>query len=222
MPVLTRPDGEIYYETFGEGFAVLLFAPGGLRSRIEMWPAAAGGPPRPWVDWTQALPAAGFTAVAMDQRNAGRSRTEIRADHGWHTYAADHLALMDHLGFEKFHVLGGCIGGSFCLKAIQAAPHRVTAAVLQNPIGLHPEHPEYFLDSHAEWSREQLPPGRSWMRRRSPGSAAPCGMVTSCSASIARLSAVARCRPCCCRGRISRIRRRPVPNSRPCCPGSKS
>src|SRR5271165_2370053 len=91
MPCLARPDGTICYEKFGDGFPVLLLAPGGLRSRMEMWPAPAGGPPRPWVDWTRALPAAGFTAVAMDQRNAGQSRTEIHADHGWHTYAADHF-----------------------------------------------------------------------------------------------------------------------------------
>jgi len=156
MPVLTRPDGEIHYEVHGAGYPVLLFAPGGLRSRTEMWPAPAGGPPRPWVDWTQALPEAGFTAIAMDQRNAGSSRADVKADHGWHTYAADHVALMDHLGFERFHVLGGCIGGSFCLKIAETVPHRVTAAVLQNPIGLHPEHTDYFPRSHAEWSREQL------------------------------------------------------------------
>ena len=155
MPFLDRPDGRIRYEVHGAGFPVLLFAPGGLRSRLEMWPSPPGGPARPWVDWTRALPEAGFTAIAMDQRNAGESRTEIRADHGWHTYAADHLALMDHLGFPRFHVLGGCIGGSFCLKAIKAAPERVASAVLQNPIGRHPEHPGYFPDSHAEWSREQ-------------------------------------------------------------------
>lgn len=155
MTVLNRPDGEIHYKIHGEGFPVLLFAPGGLRSRMEMWPSPVAGPPRSWVDWTQALPASGFTAVAMDQRNAGQSRTDIQADHGWQTYAADHLALMDHLGFDRFHVLGGCIGGSFCLKAVQAAPKRVVTAVLQNPIGLHPEHREYFPDSHVEWSREQ-------------------------------------------------------------------
>jgi pimeloyl-ACP methyl ester carboxylesterase len=155
MPMLSRPDGQIHYQTFGMGFPVLLFAPGGLRSRMEMWPAPEGGPPRPWVDWTAALPAAGFTAVAMDQRNAGQSRTAIEADHGWHTYAADHMALMDHLGFDRFHVLGGCIGGSFCLKAVQTAPTRVTAAVLQNPIGLHPEDQTYFPNSHRDWSAEQ-------------------------------------------------------------------
>ena len=155
MPVLTRPDGDIQYQVHGAGYPVLLFAPGGLRSRMEMWSAAPGGPARPWVDWTVALPAAGFTAIAMDQRNAGQSRTAIAADHGWDTYARDHLALMDHLGFDRFHVLGGCIGGSFCLNAIRLAPQRVTAAVLQNPIGLHPTEPDYFPAAHADWSREQ-------------------------------------------------------------------
>jgi pimeloyl-ACP methyl ester carboxylesterase len=51
--------------------------------------------------------------------------------------------------------LGGCIGGSFCLKIAQVAPDRVTSAVLQNPIGLHPDHPEYFPESHIAWSAEQ-------------------------------------------------------------------
>ncbi len=155
MPILARPDGVIHYQVHGAGFPVLLFAPGGLRSRMEMWPSPPGGPARPWVDWTRALPEAGFCAVAMDQRNAGQSRTEIRADHGWHTYTADHLALMDHLGFPRFHVLGGCIGGSYCLNAVAAAPGRVASAVLQNPIGVHPEHSTYFPDSHRDWSAEQ-------------------------------------------------------------------
>jgi len=154
MPLLARPDGEIRYETFGAGFPVLLFAPGGLRSTIEFWGAPADGPPRPWVDWTRALAAAGFTAIAMDQRNAGRSRADVKADHGWHTYAADHLALMDHLGFDRFHVLGGCIGGSFCMMAAKTAPDRVVAQVLQNPIGRNPEHPDFFENMHADWSGE--------------------------------------------------------------------
>ncbi len=155
MPMLKRPDGEIYYEEFGKGFPILLFAPGGLRSRLEMWHHPANGPQRTWCDWTQVLADAGYHVVAMDQRNAGRSRTAIEADHGWHTYAADHMALMDHVGADRFHVLGGCIGGSFCLKAVEMAPKRVASAVLQNPIGIHPDFPEYFPESHADWIKEK-------------------------------------------------------------------
>lgn len=154
MPMLQRPDGQIYYEEFGQGFPILLFAPGGLRSNLAMWHHPAGAPQRNWNDWTDVL-AHRFRVIAMDQRNAGQSRTAIEADHGWHTYAADQLALMDHLGHRRFHTLGGCIGGSFCLKIVQMAPDRVTSAVLQNPIGLHPEFPEYFPESHAAWIKER-------------------------------------------------------------------
>ena len=43
---------------------------------------------------------------------------------------------MDHLGFDKFFVMGGCIGGSYCFEAIEHDASRIGAAVLQNPIGL--------------------------------------------------------------------------------------
>jgi len=154
MSVLKRADAEIYFEAFGAGYPVLLFAPGGLRSRIEMWHAPQGGPARAWNDWTSAL-AGHYRVIAMDQRNAGRSRAAIAADHGWHTYAADHLALMDHLGHQRFHALGGCIGASFCLKLCEMAPERVSAAVLQNPIGFNGDAPTYFPDSHQAWGQEQ-------------------------------------------------------------------
>ena len=156
MPMLKRPDGEIYYETYGSGFPVLLFAPGGLRSRLEMWHHPKDGPRRSWCDWTEVLADAGFSVVALDQRNAGQSVCAIEADHGWHTYTQDHLALMDHLGHQRFHTLGGCIGGSYCINIAEMAPNRTVTTVLQNPIGLHPEHPEYFPDSHKEWTKELL------------------------------------------------------------------
>ena len=75
----------------------------------------------PWMDPRTAL-ADKYTVIAMDQRNAGKSVADVKPDHGWHTFAADHLALIDHLGFKKFHVMGGCIGGSYCFEAIEQAP----------------------------------------------------------------------------------------------------
>src|SRR2546421_733864 len=114
MPVFTRPDAEIYYEVHGSGFPLLLFAPGGLRSQLDYWRQSPSNPsaPPPWMNPMADL-SSRFTVIGMDQRNAGASHGAVTSTHGWHTYASDHLALMDHLGHRRFHVMGGCIGGSF-------------------------------------------------------------------------------------------------------------
>jgi len=153
MSVLKLKDAEIHYQEFGSGYPLVLFAPGGMRSHMAMWWAekSPSGAPRAWNNWTEDL-ASEYRMIAMDQRNAGASVGAIEADHGWHTYAADHLALLDHLGIERCHVLGVCIGPSFCMKLLEAAPERVAAMVLQNPIGLNPEHPGYFPDGFVAWA----------------------------------------------------------------------
>ena len=71
----------------------------------------------------------------MDQRNAGQSTAPVSANDGWHTYTQDQLGLMDHLGAERFHVAGMCIGGPYCLGLIEAAPERVVSATLFQSIG---------------------------------------------------------------------------------------
>lgn len=154
MPVLKLDDVEIRYEEYGSGHPILLFAPGGMWSEAPRWHTPPGGPPRAWNDWTQVL-ADNYRVIAMDQRNAGQSRGAIEADHGWHTYAVDHIAVMDHLGFDRFNILGGCIGSSFCLKLCEMVPDRITAAVLQNPIGLNPDAPTFFPDGFAKWADEK-------------------------------------------------------------------
>jgi|SRR5579872_1402550 len=137
MPMFKHADAELYYEVHGEGFPLLLFAPGGLKSQLDYWKASPADPTQaaPWMNPMIAL-AKDFTVIGMDQRNAGKSVAGVKPDHGWHTFADDHFALMDHLGFGKFAVMGGCIGGSYCFEAIEHNAGRVIAAVLQNPIGL--------------------------------------------------------------------------------------
>jgi pimeloyl-ACP methyl ester carboxylesterase len=76
----------------------------------------------------------------------------IAATDDWRNYAADHIALMDHLGFERCHLMGGCIGASFCLTLCEMVPQRVTAAVLQNPIG-HAENRDAFAELSALWTK---------------------------------------------------------------------
>lgn len=127
MPTCSYDDVTLYYEDSGEGFPVLLFAPGGMRSAIEFWYNS------PWNPIEALSPH--FRVIAMDQRNAGNSTAPVTADDGWHSYTRDHLALMDHLGVSKCHVLGGCIGGPYCFGVMKEAPDRVAAAVLQQTIG---------------------------------------------------------------------------------------
>jgi pimeloyl-ACP methyl ester carboxylesterase len=162
MPTLERDEISLYYESHGDGFPVLAFAPGGMRSSVAAWDSA------PWSPLREL--SGPLRVIAMDQRNAGRSRAPIGPGDGWHSYTADHLALLDHLGLERCHVVGGCIGSSYCLGLMQAAPERVAAAVLQNPIGL-ADNREVFYAMFDQWAdplREQRSelPERAWQAFR--------------------------------------------------------
>ncbi|MDG2050737.1 MAG: alpha/beta hydrolase [Myxococcota bacterium] len=151
MPTFVQDDTEIYYEESGEGFPVLLFAPGGMRSSLSFWAQSPWNPIEALRDR--------FRVIAMDQRNAGRSRGPISATDDWTTYTGDHLALLDHLEIDRCHLLGGCIGGPYCLGVIKEAPERVAAAVLQQPIGLEDNRPAFYemFDGWAESLRSAHP-----------------------------------------------------------------
>lgn len=155
MPVLERDGAIIHYDVHGEGYPLVLFAPGGLNSVAQLWRERPGSPGErlPWIDPTVEL-APDFRVIAMDQRNAGRSSGPITSADGWSTYTDDHVALLDHLGLERVHVMGGCIGSSYALGLCRAAPDRVSAAVLQNPIGLSNGNREAFLDMFDGWAKE--------------------------------------------------------------------
>src|SRR5262249_59020033 len=143
MPSFERDGVSLYYEEYGSGHPLLLFAPGGMRSSIEFW---GNSPFNPTKDL-----ASDFRVIAMDQRNAGKSTAPLKATDGWHTYAADHLALLDHLGIKQCHLMGGCIGSSYFLCVIQAAPGRGTSAGFQKPHGAFYQKPEMFFSLFFGW-----------------------------------------------------------------------
>jgi pimeloyl-ACP methyl ester carboxylesterase len=157
MPLVTRPGAEIYYEEFGAGYPLMIFAPGGLRSRLEFWKrqAIALGAPKVWIDPTTML-ADKFRIIAMDQRSApeGQTRGALTAETDWIVFAEDQLAVADHLKLDRFHIMGGCIGSSFCLKLCEIVSDRVSAAVLQNPIGLGPDNAAVFPEEFKRWTAE--------------------------------------------------------------------
>lgn len=143
MGNFVRDDIDIHYDMYGNGFPVLLIAPGGMQSAASYWNDT------PWNPIEEL--SGRYQVIAMDQRNAGRSRAPIAGTDTWGTYTADQLALMDHLGCDRFHVFGMCIGGSYIMGLIQAAPERVVSATLAQPIGLD-ENRHAFYDMFNQWA----------------------------------------------------------------------
>jgi pimeloyl-ACP methyl ester carboxylesterase len=147
VPYVDRGGARIWYTVQGTGFPLLALAPGGMRSSVPLWEVAAINPLTAY--------AGQYQMIAMDQRNAGRSAGPLETGDPWGAYAADQLAVMDHLGIGRFLVFGCCIGGPFILKLLELAPERVVAAVLEQPVGITDRNRELFDTVWRQWG-EQL------------------------------------------------------------------
>ena len=95
--------------------------------------------------------------IAADLRNAysGQSTGPLEVDRPWDSFTDDHIGLMDHLGIDKFMVMGFCIGGPFIWSLLERAPKRVVAAVLAQPSGSRPEARDLFYETNMKgWGPE--------------------------------------------------------------------
>jgi pimeloyl-ACP methyl ester carboxylesterase len=124
----------IYYEEAGAGFPLMLLPGGGLNSTISFF---SGNSPFNAVEEFKGK----YRCITADLRNApsGQSTGPVEVDRPWDSYADDQLGLMDHLGIDKFMVMGFCIGGPFIWSLLKRAPNRVAAAVIAQPVGWRPE-----------------------------------------------------------------------------------
>lgn len=127
MPFFESDRRRIHYEIAGDGDAILTIAPGGMRSAHGLW----DGQP-----WDPRRLAGDYTVIGMDQRNAGASTAPVTGDDGWQTYTRDQLDLLDHLGVERCHLIGMCIGGPYIVGLLLADPERFSSAVLLQPVGI--------------------------------------------------------------------------------------
>jgi pimeloyl-ACP methyl ester carboxylesterase len=123
----------IRYQDAGSGFPLLLIAGGGLNSAISGLTTAPFNPVEEFKGE--------YRCIASDLRNAntGQSSGPLEIDRPWDSFADDQLGLMDHLGIDKFMVMGFCIGGPFIWSLLKRAPNRIAAAVVAQPVGWRPE-----------------------------------------------------------------------------------
>jgi pimeloyl-ACP methyl ester carboxylesterase len=141
LPFYQRGDVLIRYEETGSGFPLLLIAGGGLNSALSYF---HGGSPFDVLGEFKNE----YRCIAADLRNAnpGQSSGPLEIDRPWDSHTDDQLGLMDHLGIDRFVVMGFCIGGPFIWNLLKRAPDRVVAAVLAQPVGFRPEMPTLLYD----------------------------------------------------------------------------
>jgi hypothetical protein len=111
MPMYKRGPVQIHYEEAGSGFPLLVIPGGGLNATIGY--LSERTPFNPMVELRDQ-----HRCITMDLRNAngGGSSGPVEVDRPWDSYTDDQLGLMDHLGIDKFLVLGFCIGGPFIYR----------------------------------------------------------------------------------------------------------
>ncbi len=143
MPFYERGTTRIRYEEAGSGFPLMIIPGGGLNSSIASLDTSVPfNPMKTYKD--------DFRCIAADLRNAngGQSSGPLEIDRPWDAYSEDQLGLMDHLGIEKFGVIGFCIGGPLIHNLLRLAPHRIVAAALMQPSGFRPDMPDIFYQNN--------------------------------------------------------------------------
>jgi 3-oxoadipate enol-lactonase len=117
MPVAELGDVALYYETAGEGPPVLVI--GGTGGDLRQAPGPFWWPG-----------AERFSLLAYDHRDQGRSVSRSGEQPTMADFAGDALALVDHLGWDRFSVVGISFGGMVAQVLALTAGARVERLVL--------------------------------------------------------------------------------------------
>ncbi len=144
MPTAVTDGIETHYETVGDGPPLLMFAPGGFDARIEKW-SDLGVYQR--IRLLDHLPAQ-FTCILFDRRENGRSGGRVERI-TWDHFVTQGAGLLDHLGIERAHLMGGCMGCAPVAAFAVRHPERVASMVLYWPVG----GAHYRISAHQRFAR---------------------------------------------------------------------
>src|SRR5205814_7937418 len=118
------------YEVLGTGPPLLMYSPGGFNATVETWSTQGVYAKIKLLDH---LPQR-YTCIVFDRRETGQSgrRTERVT---WAHYVAQGKGLLDHLGIERAHIMGGCMGCCPVLAFAVAHPQATASMILYWPVG---------------------------------------------------------------------------------------
>ena len=120
MATLSRPACELYYETLGDGPAIV-FAHGGGGNHLSWWQQAP-------------IFAEAYRCVVFDHRGWGRS-VEQEGGPGPAGFVDDLIALLDELEIDQAALVAQSMGGWTCLGAAVQHPERVSALLMSGTTG---------------------------------------------------------------------------------------
>jgi pimeloyl-ACP methyl ester carboxylesterase len=131
------------YDIAGSGPPLLLFSPGGFNAIAGNWATQGIYRRLALVDHL----ARSYTCITFDRRESGESGGRVERI-TWHDYAAQGKGLLDHLGIEQAHLMGGCAGCSIVVAFAVAYPQAVSSMVLYSPAG----GARYRMKQHARFA----------------------------------------------------------------------
>ena len=118
------------YEIIGDGPPLLMYAPGGFDATIEKW---RSGGVYERIRLLEHLPKK-YRCIAFDRRECGQSGGRVEAIR-WRHYADHGKRLLEHLGIERAHLIGGCMGCSCVMAFAVAYPQATLSMILWWPVG---------------------------------------------------------------------------------------
>ncbi len=88
-----------------------------------------------WANTIRALSSQGYRVIAADQIGFGKS-TKIETNYTFAMLADNNVRLLDHLKIERVAIVANSMGGMLGVHFARRNSQRVSALVLENPLGL--------------------------------------------------------------------------------------
>jgi len=132
MPKVDLGEVRLNYEVSGEGEPLVLIT--GLGGEISFW--------KKYIPQFNKR----FKVVVLDNRGAGETEYPPTL-FTMRTLADDVASLMQHLGLERYHVLGWSMGGNVAQKIALNYPERVGSLILVSTYARRPERSAFAIDT---------------------------------------------------------------------------
>jgi pimeloyl-ACP methyl ester carboxylesterase len=118
------------YEVQGSGPPLLMFSPGGFDATLDKWTTLGVYARIKILDHLSRR----YRCIVFDRRETGQSGGRLERV-TWSHYVQQGYGLLEHLGVERAHIIGGCMGCSSAIAFAVAHPEETSSLLLWWPVG---------------------------------------------------------------------------------------